>query len=106
MTRRANPEFNLQVAVVAHLERRIRPNVYFTAIPMGENRSAVTGARIKRMGAKAGAPDMLVLVDGRACGLELKAAKGRMTMHPGRHAGPMARVRRCLRGCSRHRRGT
>ena len=79
--KRASPEFQLQCAVAGHLERRRRPNVYFTAIPLGEKRNAVTGARIKRMGAKAGAPDMLVLVDGRACGLELKAAKGRMTMH-------------------------
>ena len=78
--KRAAPEFQLQCAVAAHLERRRRPNVYFTAIPLGEKRSAVTGARIKRMGGKAGAPDMLVLVDGRAFALELKSETGRLTM--------------------------
>ena len=72
-------EFQLQCAVVEHLRLRAAPNVYFCAIPMGENRNAVTGARIKRMGGKAGAPDLLFIIDGVACGLELKAGRGKLS---------------------------
>jgi hypothetical protein len=74
--RRAHPEYDMQCALVKHIEARRLPNVYWTAIPNGEKRSKATGARLKRMGVRAGAPDMLFVVNGVAHGLELKAGKG------------------------------
>lgn len=73
---RSQAEFQLQCALVDHIQLGgVRP-LYMTAIPMGENRNAVTGARIKRMGGRAGAPDLLIIHDGKAYGLELKARTG------------------------------
>jgi hypothetical protein len=66
--------------LVEHIERRCLPNVYYCAIPNGEKRSKATGARLKRMGVKAGAPDLLFIVDGIAHGLELKAGRGTTTI--------------------------
>lgn len=78
--KRASPEYQLQCAVVDHLRLRAKPKVYWTAIPMGEKRDTVTGARIKRMGGRAGAPDLFFIVDGVPYGLELKAgSKARST---------------------------
>lgn len=74
-----SPEYDLQCAIVEHLRKRGQPNVYWTAIPMGEKRSAITGARIKRMGGRAGAPDLFFVIKGIAHGLELKAGPGART---------------------------
>ena len=74
---RSQDEFRLQVAVVQHLRLCAPAGCYFTALPFGEYRSPRTGARLKAAGVRAGAPDILILYQGRALGLELKAAKGR-----------------------------
>lgn len=77
---RASPEYDLQCAVVQHLKRRQKPGVFFFAVPNGEKRSAITGARLKKMGVRAGVADLVVLVNGTAFGIELKAsAKGRQS---------------------------
>jgi hypothetical protein len=70
-----NAEFRLQVAIAEHLRNRAVPGVYWTAIPNGEKRSAITGARLKRMGVRAGNPDFLLIKKGRCFGLELKALR-------------------------------
>jgi hypothetical protein len=70
-----NAEFRLQVAIADHLRARAYPDVYWTAIPNGEKRTAITGARLKRMGVRAGNPDFLLIRGGRAFGLELKALR-------------------------------
>ena len=80
MTRRSNPEYNLQVAVVAHLERRAARNVYWCHVPNEGRRTPKQGAQMKRLGMSKGAPDLIVLCDGRACALELKSKTGRLTM--------------------------
>ena len=41
----------------------------------GEYRNVITGARLKRMGLKAGVPDLVVLYGGKAVFLEIKAPK-------------------------------
>lgn len=80
MKRRDDPEFSLQCAVAEHLRLRLKPGVYYTALPLGEYRAKRTAGRIKAMGARAGAPDFLVIVGGLAFGLELKAdKKGRLS---------------------------
>lgn len=74
--KRAAPEYELQKTLVKHLQIRQRPNVYWCAIPNGGGRtSAKTGAHLKAMGLRAGAPDLLVIVNGTAWGIELKAGK-------------------------------
>lgn len=78
--RRQQPEYALQKAVVYHLAIRQRPNIYWCAIPNSGGRiSARTGAYLKAMGLRAGAPDLLLVIKGRAYGLELKAGKGRQS---------------------------
>ncbi|HSM79197.1 MAG TPA: VRR-NUC domain-containing protein, partial [Bryobacteraceae bacterium] len=49
------------------------------AIPNAAKRGVVEGAMMKRMGTRAGMPDVCVLYRGRAYFLELKAAKGRVS---------------------------
>ena len=56
------------------------PGVLWLHIPNGEQRSARTGAKLKRMGVLAGAADFLVVVRGQAHFLELKTPKGRQSV--------------------------
>lgn len=70
-----NAEFKLQAALVQHLRIRAYPGTYWTAMPNGEKRSAVTGSRLKAMGLRAGNPDILFIRAGRCFGLELKALR-------------------------------
>ena len=79
MMRRARPEQALQKAVVGHLQWRARPDVWFCAIPNGDARSPIEGAIFKGLGVVAGAPDLLIVRDGRASFLELKAQGGRLS---------------------------
>lgn len=79
MPRKDQPEFRLQCAVAGQLRFRAMPGLYWTALPFGEKRTAETGARLKRMGVRPGAPDLLLIWQGRTIGLELKAEGGRLT---------------------------
>lgn len=77
MPKRNDEEFRLTCMVADLLRLLVRPGVHSFHIPNGENRSARTGARLKRMGVRAGEPDFVILVNGRAHGLELKPNKYR-----------------------------
>ena len=67
------PEFALHAMVADVLDRWLSPGWIFTHIPSGELRDKVTAAKLKRMGVKAGWPDLLLLgPDGRPHCLELK----------------------------------
>lgn len=72
-------EFRLTCVIADVLRLRGRPGLYWTHLPFGEARSERTGARLKRMGTRAGAPDFLLIWKGRPIGLELKAEHGRQT---------------------------
>lgn len=65
MTRR-NPEMRLHMAILAYLQAILPPEARETLIhvPNGENRSAITGAKLKRMGARAGVEDLQFVWDG------------------------------------------
>lgn len=54
-------EFEMHCAVADTLRRWLTPNWVFTHIPLGEYRSAITGARLKRMGANPGWPDFILI---------------------------------------------
>ena len=81
---RLQPEFRLQVLIADLLRLRARPGLYWTALPLGEARPrkkdkhgnwrSPAGERLKRMGVRDGAPDILLIWEGGAIGLELKPA--------------------------------
>ena len=71
--KRQQPEFELQAVVVALLRFRARAGLFWFHPPNGEKRSPRTGARLKRMGVVAGVPDLVLIWQKRAIGLELKA---------------------------------
>src|SRR5262249_2251000 len=76
---RARPEQQLQKTILAHLSRRGMPGLWYCHIPNGGYRGAIEAAIFKSLGVVAGAPDLLLIFNGRAYGLELKAAKGRLS---------------------------
>jgi hypothetical protein len=80
MATRSNPEAALHVSVVEWLTRFGKPGLIWFH-PANERRcSPRQGAQLKRMGVKAGVPDIcLVRPGGAAAYLELKSAKGRQT---------------------------
>jgi hypothetical protein len=79
MTRRARPEQELQKAVVNHIAWRARRGVFAFHVPNGGWRSRVEAAILKAVGTVAGIPDIICIFEGRICGLELKAERGRLT---------------------------
>jgi hypothetical protein len=78
-TPRAQPETQLQRSVIAQLQWRARPGVWWTHIPLGGLRSKIEGAILRGLGTARGAPDLLIVADGKAHLLELKSAGGRAT---------------------------
>lgn len=81
MTRRrsARPEDAIQRAVFEHLRTRPAPGVFAFHVPNGGKRKPIEAAIMKGLGVTAGVPDVIAIKDGRAYGLELKAADGRPT---------------------------
>lgn len=73
-------ELSLQVFTAQFLTLSAADSVMWYAVPNGEYRSKRTGAKLKRMGVRAGVPDFaLVLPGGQAAFLELKTPKGRLS---------------------------
>jgi hypothetical protein len=70
--RRRQPERELQYLVIAHLEWRAPADTWWSHFPAGGRRNVIDGAILKRMGVRAGTPDLLILARGRLYGLELK----------------------------------
>lgn len=69
----ARPEARLQRTVVQHL---LMNGAFFMSIANEGKRSAVMGHELKLMGMYPGAADLLIVVEGRAHFLELKAPGG------------------------------
>jgi hypothetical protein len=76
---RQRPEQSLQRAVIAHLQWRARPGVWWCHLANGGWRSPIEAKIFKALGVVAGAPDLLIVADGRAYFLELKAPRGRVS---------------------------
>ena len=72
-------EAQIHAAVVAYCHRAMRPGVVVHHSPNEGKRTRWEGAQLKRTGVMAGWPDLTFIADGRAYGLELKTAKGRLT---------------------------
>ena len=79
--KRAQPEhhFHVQVAdLLTALDGR-GGRFFWTTFPAGERRSAMAGARWKRIGVKTGMPDIMIWTKGKCIGLELKAKGGQIS---------------------------
>ena len=79
MTRRAQPEAQIQRTVIQHLAWRARASVSAFHCPNGGWRSRVEGAILKTIGTVAGVPDIICIFEGRCYALELKAERGHVT---------------------------
>lgn len=69
----------IQATVVQHLEARGRPDMFWFHVPNGEHRHAATGAKLKKMGVKAGVPDLIIQLPSGTHYLELKRNRGRIS---------------------------
>ena len=77
---RSCSEEQIHCAVVALLRFRADRHTIWLHVPNGEYRSHRTGARLKRMGVIPGVADFLVVPpSGKACFLEIKTEKGRLS---------------------------
>ena len=77
--RRQRPEAAIHAAVCDHLRLRAKPDVLWLHVPNGGSRDIREAANLKRMGALAGASDLLLWHRGNSFALELKAPGGRPT---------------------------
>ncbi len=77
--KRKHPEQDFQRALLKTLGLVLQPKCFVMAIPNGGVRSGIEAAVLVGQGVVPGAPDLLVMFDGRAVGLELKAHKGRLS---------------------------
>ena|SRR6478735_6674470 len=75
----AQPEAQLQGAVVAFLRGALPPRALVFAVPNGGSRDKREAAKLKWQGVLAGVPDLIVLIDRQCFGIELKARTGRLT---------------------------
>lgn len=66
----------LQEHVVKLLQAYGRPDICWYHVPNGEKRSKKTGARLKRMGVRAGVADLMFTTGGRSVAIELKTEIG------------------------------
>ena len=73
--------FRLACVVADWFRLNLPATALWTAFPAGEHRSAITGARLKRMGVQRGWPDYILIYQGRTFGIELKAPKGKLSEH-------------------------
>ena len=76
---RGQNEFMLCCAIADQLWLALDPSIPWSHFPLGENRSAATGYRLKRMGTRAGWPDYLIAHAGTMILLEAKADDGDLT---------------------------
>lgn len=68
----------LQAQIVQWLRWSLPASAFLTAFPAGGG-GRVRGAKLKRMGLVPGFPDLLLIWNGEAYGLEVKTAKGRVS---------------------------
>lgn len=72
-------EQEIQAAIAAHFAWRARPNIWWCHIANGGLRSKVEAAIMRGQGVKPGAPDLLIVADGRPYFLEVKTEAGRVS---------------------------
>lgn len=75
----AEREETLHKAVAQHARWHLARDVFWFHPPNGGARSLVGAVNLKRMGTKAGVPDLVFVRHGRVYFMELKAPKGRVS---------------------------
>ena len=70
-------EQRIQRALVAHLTARPATDLWWCHVPNGGFRTRTEGAILNGLGLRKGAPDLLLIRDGKVFGLELKRMGGR-----------------------------
>lgn len=73
MPRRQQPEQALHKAVATFLDLALPRTAFWFHPPNGGRRLGVDGAILRRLGVKAGVPDLIIIHDGRIFCIELKA---------------------------------
>ena len=76
---RSQGEFKLSCVVADWLRVALPARAVWSHFPAGENRDAITGSRLKRMGTAKGWADYLIFIDGLLIGLELKVPGARVS---------------------------
>jgi hypothetical protein len=79
MSRRRQPEAQIQRAIVQHYRARAADGVFMFAVPNGGFRRPIEAAILKATGTVAGVPDTIWVKGGQVYALELKIAGGRPT---------------------------
>lgn len=74
--KRNDAESRLQMAVVQHLRLGCKPGIFWFSVPNEGKRAPRTANRLKAMGMVPGVPDIVIIINGIAHGLELKAKGG------------------------------
>jgi hypothetical protein len=69
-------EDDLHKAVVKMIAVEAKPGVVALHFANGGKRNRAEAAKLKGLGVTAGAPDLLIICDGRALGMELKCERG------------------------------
>jgi len=82
------PEAAIQRAVIEHLRRRGVSNSFAFHPANGGWRTAVEGAILKGMGVVPGVPDVIIIHNGKAFGLELKPVTAVLPTFSARHLKP------------------
>lgn len=77
--RRAQPEAELQRALITHIKVRRQPGWLIWAVPNAAKRSPRLGAELKRQGLVPGVGDLSLVHGGRYYELELKTERGRQS---------------------------
>lgn len=78
-SRKRSPEADLQAQVIRALTVALPPGAVFYHTVNEGKRGWKAQADFKRLGGRAGIPDLTILHEGRALFIELKAPKGRVT---------------------------
>jgi hypothetical protein len=80
---RKKPEFQLHIAAVASLRKRLPKDACVFHVPMARQGKDVAAARDKMfrnmMGALSGLPDLIVIRAGKVAAIELKAGAGQLS---------------------------
>jgi hypothetical protein len=74
------PEDDIQADVAVKLTFLLLPPAYWFAMPLGHIKlSRQQGAKLSRIGARRGLPDLFIIHSGQVYGIELKAHGGRLS---------------------------
>jgi hypothetical protein len=79
--KRQRPEAILHKQVIAYLARALPLRAFHSTLFNGGHGHFIRGAMLSTIGVRRGLPDILVLHEGKAYGIELKSNIGRLSGH-------------------------